>query len=97
MKNIANFRLGSYVNIFLDDKKWHYFFFALIAGLNIFIYFPSFFHIARSDQLPYFLDTSNTHGWLPTILNFFSYNRVRLVKENTRLLLFGSHLLSLCI
>lgn len=52
-------------------------FFTLIAIFNFVIYFPSFFHVARADQIVYLADMATTHGWLSLVAKSYAYERVR--------------------
>ena len=50
--------------------------YAFIAGVTIFIYYPSFFHLARSDQLIYLGNTRSFHGWTDLVAGTYAYDRV---------------------
>ncbi len=65
-----------------------WFFFVGIAGLNLFIYFPSFSHVARSDQLIYLANTAGIEDWISLAVKTYSYDRVPHIFEGFDAVLF---------
>lgn len=59
------------------QKILHYqcLFFAIIAIFNLLIYFPSFLHVARADQIAYLLRMADTHDWFSLAIKSYAYNR----------------------
>jgi len=67
-----SFKISSY---FSKIRSWQWIFFAIIALINLVIYFPSFWHIARSDQIVYLANSAQTNSWFSLITDFYSYSR----------------------
>lgn len=63
---------------FISSSKLRFFAFVVTAAINLYIYYPSFHHIARGDQWCYFFDTADTNKISSLILNSYSYNRQRI-------------------
>jgi hypothetical protein len=49
--------------------------FLVIAIFTILVYYPSLWHVARSDQIVYFFVTANKHDWASLALSCFDINR----------------------
>ena len=67
-------------------KAW--LFFIGIAILNIFIYYSSFSHVARSDQLIYLANTVGIDDWVSLAVKTYSYDRVPHIFEGFDAVLF---------
>jgi len=59
-----------------------------IALIDLFVYFPSFFHVARSDQLIYLANTQGIEGWIALAIKTYSYDRVPHIFEGLDAVLF---------
>ena len=53
-------------------------YFLLVAPLAILSYYPSLFHIARSDHLAYLADMAGVHDWFTLAVKSYAFNRQRL-------------------
>ncbi|MFH0753209.1 MAG: hypothetical protein V2A70_01435 [Candidatus Omnitrophota bacterium] len=53
--------------------------FLAIAALCLVVYFPSFFHVARGDQVSYLADMAarDDHSWVRMAFKDYNFNRVR--------------------
>ncbi len=58
-----------------QDKDYLKFPFFAIALFNLVIYFPSFYHLPRSDQLCYFYFQASHDNWFDLIFGSYAYNR----------------------
>jgi len=63
----------------MTSKKFSFFSFTALAIINIIVFFPSFFHTAKADQLLYLIEVAD----LDTFVDLFNYtighNRTRLI------------------
>lgn len=56
--------------------RWDIWFFIFIAAMNFFVYFHSFFHICRSDQIIYLMNTAHDSNWFSLAFRYYSYDRI---------------------
>ncbi len=61
-----------------SDRKDFLYYFLPVALFNLIIYFPSFFHIPRSDQLVYLADVAYQQDWFTLTLKNYAFNRLEL-------------------
>ncbi|MDD3375137.1 MAG: hypothetical protein PHY73_05385 [Candidatus Omnitrophica bacterium] len=66
----------SSIKSYFQNNKLKLIFFLILVSVNLFVYFPSFFHIARHDQLLYVADAAGNNSWVSlAIKKAINYNR----------------------
>ena len=62
--------------IFIDRIRRLFYFIAIVV-VNLIIYWPSLFHLPRSDQWWYLLDTLGKDNFFTLVRDYYSFPRVR--------------------
>ncbi len=62
-----------------NSKKWLHASFAVAALLSLFVFYPSFYHIPRADQIFYLAETADTHDWYSLAIKNYALNRTRIL------------------
>jgi len=57
------------------NQKFRFLYFINIVLLNLIMYFPSFFHVPRSDQLLYLYYNAGKNHWIDLAIRSFDFNR----------------------
>lgn len=65
------------IDFFSRNRNASVFCFLAVIFVNLVIYWPSFFHMPRSDQWWYLLNTAGKNNFCTLVGDYYSYNRVR--------------------
>jgi len=63
----------------MNSKKFFFYSFAVLAVINIVVFFPSFFHAAKADQLFYLIEVADLDSFRDLFNYTISHNRTRLI------------------